>query len=194
MTQPHQGRPRNAKTTNLLLARGLDQILKGGFEAVNFESLAVVSRTTRTTIYRRWPSKVDLVRDILELVFPPSPVPNSGSSVENVVEHFMQDSRYPLAVKTPEHIKNLWSTIINPEVLPLYHEEVAQHRRKNLDQILALAVQKNDLPEDLDQDLFSDAVSGFLLYRNVMIARPATEGELRSQVTSLFARPPVLAT
>lgn len=60
------GRPRDARLDDAIKAATFDLIRRRGYNGLSIKAVAEAAGTTTPTIYRRWPSKAELV---LELVF-----------------------------------------------------------------------------------------------------------------------------
>lgn len=56
-------RRRGAALREALLAAAWQELVDKGYDAFTIESVAARARTSRAVIYRRWPTKPDLVRD-----------------------------------------------------------------------------------------------------------------------------------
>jgi len=56
---------RSARVVNDVLEATLDVLARNGYAALSFEEVAAKAGVSRTTVYRRWPSKHDLVRTAL---------------------------------------------------------------------------------------------------------------------------------
>lgn len=56
------------------------EVGRAGYHGLRVEDVATRAGVNKTTVYRRWPSKQDLVRDaLLSITIARSPVPNTGS-------------------------------------------------------------------------------------------------------------------
>ena len=63
MSSKAQGlRRRGAALETAILDAGWDQLLDGGYERFTIESVAERSSSARSVLYRRWPSRLDLLR------------------------------------------------------------------------------------------------------------------------------------
>ncbi len=65
---------RAARTTAVLRPAVLDAVAKGGYAAVTIEGVAVATGVAKTTIYRRWRSKAEMVFDVVLAASPDLPV------------------------------------------------------------------------------------------------------------------------
>jgi AcrR family transcriptional regulator len=92
-TQP-RGRQRNEAVRQAVLQAAYDILQESDFGSVTIEGVAARAGTTKTTIYRWWSSKADLIIDaFLEKTQAKTDFPNTGS----VIEDFKQ--QVPLLVQ-----------------------------------------------------------------------------------------------
>lgn len=64
------GRKRDAALDAVILEAALDVLAELGYEAATIDGIAARSGVARATVYRRWPTKVDLVSDALKRLAP----------------------------------------------------------------------------------------------------------------------------
>lgn len=73
-------RRRGATLERAIFDAVLAQLRAGGYESVTMDGVAAAAGTGKAALYRRWPSKADLVVDVLErCVGPLSDLPDTGT-------------------------------------------------------------------------------------------------------------------
>ncbi len=77
-----RGRPRSEAAEEAILDATVDLLTEQGFLALTVEAVAARAGVAKTTIYRRWPNKDELVTDALGCVKGP-PVELPGESVRD---------------------------------------------------------------------------------------------------------------
>jgi AcrR family transcriptional regulator len=78
---------RSARVLAAVLRATLDVLCRSGISGLTFEAVAEQAGVSRTTVYRRWPTKHELVRAaLLELVESQQAAPNTGSLRSDLVE------------------------------------------------------------------------------------------------------------
>ena len=71
---------RAARTTAVLRPAVLDAVARGGYSAVTIEGISAATGVAKTTIYRRWRSKAEMVFDVVLAASPDLPmVADTGS-------------------------------------------------------------------------------------------------------------------
>ncbi len=95
-TQRKRGRPRETDVDERVLEATIDVLCVTGIVGVTYESLAARVGVARTTIYRRWPTKAELMVDAVDLLRSRAPVPNTGDTrsdlatgLENMLQAFV---------------------------------------------------------------------------------------------------------
>ncbi|TDU75564.1 TetR/AcrR family transcriptional regulator [Streptomyces sp. KS 21] len=65
------GRRRGPELERAILDAALEQLSTVGWNALTMEGVAACAHTGKAAVYRRWPSKADLVADVLRTGLPP---------------------------------------------------------------------------------------------------------------------------
>jgi AcrR family transcriptional regulator len=90
------GRPRSARAEKAIIDATLDLIGESsGLAELSIEAIAARAGVGKTTIYRRWSNKEDLLVDALATLKSPLPSPRGGSVREDLVayvEVFLRDA------------------------------------------------------------------------------------------------------
>ncbi|MEU1369143.1 TetR/AcrR family transcriptional regulator [Streptomyces sp. NPDC005803] len=85
--EPVRTRRRGAELETALLDAAWDELLACGFERLTYEAVAARAGTSRAVLYRRWPTKRDLVLAALSRKAPPVPnePPDTGTLRGDVI-------------------------------------------------------------------------------------------------------------
>jgi len=70
---------RSAEIVELVLEKAAEEFGKNGYAGMRVDEIAARSGVNKTTIYRRWPTKDDLVVAALHFISPYKQPPNTGS-------------------------------------------------------------------------------------------------------------------
>ncbi len=65
-----RGRPLDLSRNDVILSATLDLLVDTGFDALTIDAVAARAKVGKATIYRRWPSKTDLVIDAATMLSP----------------------------------------------------------------------------------------------------------------------------
>lgn len=188
------GRPRNQETTDRILKGALEQLLTGGFEALNVESLAASAETSRTAIYRRWPNRTELAMAVIGLIVEVGEPTLAHSVAENLAHHTMQNDHNQRLNGLVKTTQGAWSTILSPQISTLYMERIGQHRRENGRAIIAQGIKNGELPANVNGDLILDTMAGLTLFRNAVAGRGLDPAEALELAQVLCKNPPLRKT
>ena len=95
------GRPRDPALEAAILDATQDLLIEHGFAAPTVEAVARAAGTGKAAVYRRWPSKIDLVVAAVQALQSPPAVPDTGTLRGDLLEcalHFVQPDRRPALV------------------------------------------------------------------------------------------------
>ena len=166
------GDTRVARSRAAVLSVAVDLLVEGGAAAVTIEAVVQRSGVARSTIYRHWPRRIDLVADTFRTLIPPLPaVPASGDlrsrlqGVLRVLAGQINDEKYAAVVPAV-----LDSATRDPE-LAEFREVFTRSQRAPLDTVLRASTAAGELPADLDRDGAIAALVGPLLFRRVVLAQ-----------------------
>ncbi|HEY3630143.1 MAG TPA: TetR/AcrR family transcriptional regulator [Jatrophihabitantaceae bacterium] len=80
--EKRRGRPRDAGADEAILDAAVDLLAEQGFLALSIEAVAARAGVAKTTVYRRWPNKDELLLDAVGCIKGP-PVDAPGESVRS---------------------------------------------------------------------------------------------------------------
>ena len=78
-SEHHGGRPLDASRDVALRDAALDLLAEIGYDRLTIDSVAARAHASKTTIYRRWSGKAELIVDALNSLKGSHPVPDTGS-------------------------------------------------------------------------------------------------------------------
>ena len=159
------GRPRSRASHQAILKATLELLAEVGFEAMSIEAIATRAGVGKTTIYRRYSSKNELVADAIESIREEVLIPDTGalsSDMDALIENAEKITLTPLGRQAVAMI--ISSASSNPGFAQIYWEKYLQPRRQAFDIVIKRAKERNEVPTDLDSGLVFDTMSGIMLY------------------------------
>lgn len=177
MTNPSKklpGRPRSARSHQAMLQATLELLAEVGFEAMSIEAIAARAGVGKTTIYRRYNGKAELVVDAIESIREEIVIPDTGNlwgDMDALIQNAAQISLNPLGRQTVAMI--ISSASSNAEFAQIYWTKYLQPRREAFAIVLERAKARQEVKPDLDPGLVFDTMSGIMLY--AMIFQPTPE-------------------
>jgi len=157
---------RSDRVVRAVLRAALDELSRSGFSALRVEEVATRAGVNKTTVYRRWPTRVDLVAAAIQAaVGYRESVPDTGSVRGDLLELV---SRMLTVAQTPEGtaIVRLINSGLggDPELEHLTRSlrKAAAARRL---EVIERAQARGELPTDIDAGLLLDAVFAPIVLR-----------------------------
>jgi EmrB/QacA subfamily drug resistance transporter len=155
------GRPRSRQVDEAIFDAAVELLHRHGFGGTSIEGVARRAGVAKTTIYRRWPTKEDLVLDVMiRLRGPAIPIP-PGRSVRDdllfVVAGAVEHHRDP--AKGSVLMRRLLPEIDTyPDLARDYVVRVIGPRRRRLLEVLRRGVDQGVIRPDADLDLAAEAL------------------------------------
>ncbi len=179
------GRPRDLEAAQAILDKTL--LEKQGYEALSIDAVAAAAGVAKTTIYRHWPSKPELVAAAARPLF------------QELDEAPLRGSVRAELVQLLEYVRSLMSGR-SGRILRILLREAGTHapvnelvqpaiyrRRRLFAQVLNRAIARGELRSDLDQDIVVDLLLGPLWVRTTVTTAPIPQ-DLAEQVVDSVLR------
>ena len=170
---PHR---RNEQARIAVLHAADDLLVERGFAAVTIEGIAARAGVAKQTIYRWWPSKVDVLLDtLIEDSQQSLAVPSTGSAIEDARRYLRS-----LAVFIADDpagqvlLALIGEAQHDKEMASVFHARYLDPRRREEHAMLARGVASGELPPDLDIDQALDALFGPVFYRALVTGGPVS--------------------
>lgn len=173
-TRKSPGRPRSTQSHQAMLQATLELLGEVGFDAMSIDAIAARAGVGKTTIYRRYTCKEELVADAIESVREEVSIPDTGNlwdDINELIENAAQITLSPLGRQTVAMI--ISSASSNPQFAEIYWTKYLQPRRKAFAVVLERAKARNEVQANLDPGLVFDTMSGIMLY--ALIFQPISE-------------------
>jgi AcrR family transcriptional regulator len=174
MNEPEQtirkaGRPRSAQSHQAILEATLALFAEVGLQGLSIEAIAERAGVGKTTIYRRWSSKEDMIKDALDLFRSGYPIPDTGN-IRNDLLYIAKEARElfnrnPLMGKLT--IKLIAEIKTKPEIYRAFYEKLVAPRIQQFRQMVERAQERGELRPDLDATFILYLIFSSLVYGNI---------------------------
>ncbi|MEU5508011.1 TetR/AcrR family transcriptional regulator [Streptomyces fungicidicus] len=195
------GRPRSAAADAAILAATREALVELGWSKLTLGDVAVRAGVAKTTLYRRWSGKNELVVDAVAELFDELVLPDRGSLAADIEGVVLQ---FAAILARPEARSGLMAVVSESTRDEALRERIRASivdRQKRL--VLAgraRAQARGELPPESDAgeaartvDLIFDMVAGAVVHRTLVSAEPADEewvhGFTRVLLSGLSAAP-----
>jgi len=161
-----RGRPRSEEAHRAILAATLTLLDEAGYRALTIEAVAGRAGVGKTTIYRRWPSKLELVIDAIHQLRPPGPPEDTGSVQGDFACFQRQQVARVANTPLPRVAPRLISEAVgDPELHDAIMRDLVNPVRDAIREVLRRGVERGELRADLDLEIATDVVHGTVVYR-----------------------------
>ncbi|MER6408190.1 TetR/AcrR family transcriptional regulator [Streptomyces viridosporus] len=177
------GRPRSAAADAAILAATREALVELGWSRLTLSDVAIRAGVAKTTLYRRWAGKNELVVDAVAELFDELRVPDRGSLAADIEGVVLQ---FAAILARPEARSGLMAVVAEATRDEALRERIRASivdRQKHL--VLAgraRAQARGELPAETDigrtaraADLIFDMVAGAVVHRTLVSAEPADE-------------------
>ncbi|MEO3857670.1 TetR/AcrR family transcriptional regulator [Acrocarpospora sp. B8E8] len=160
------GRPRSERAEKAIVDATLDLIGEGtSVSELSIEAVAARAGVGKTTIYRRWANKEELVGDALATLKAPLPVVEGRTVREDLVAYLDVMRQDTLTLRT-RCIMNIAMSEPDrhPNLYERFHKTAIEPRRAAMRAVLERGVATGELRPDLDIELAIGMLSGTMLW------------------------------
>jgi AcrR family transcriptional regulator len=190
--------PRVARTREVVFAAAIEVIAERGFAGASIEAIAQRAGVARSTIYRNWPSRIDLLLEAVDSAVGPIESLSRGdlrADLEAIITHIAD-------LLTADRMGSVAASIIlegrhDPELEELRRRFLTS-RRSALDAVLDEAVNRGDLAAGTDVHRMGDELAAQVMYRTLVLRADIDGGWVEDEVARCLERygttSPTLAT
>lgn len=183
------GRPRSAASHAAILRAALELAIEGGLAGMTIEAVAARAGVGKTTIYRRWSSKHELMAAAVRFIAHDLKTPDTGS----LRDDYLALAGAALASLAPGALKLMPRLMLeaadDPELFAVCREVLIDPRRAALGAIVARGIQRGEVRADVDIDVAVDVLIAPMIYRALTSgADPAALRGLPEAVFELVSR------
>ncbi|MEV5144578.1 TetR/AcrR family transcriptional regulator [Streptomyces sp. NPDC052727] len=182
------GRPRSAAADTAILAATREALVELGWSKLTLGDVATRAGVAKTTLYRRWAGKNELVVDAVAELFDELELPDRGSLAADIEGVVLQ---FAAILARPEAKSGLMAVVAEATRDDALRERV---RASIVDRQMRLVLEgraraqrRGELPPEPDPgesartvDLIFDVVAGAVVHRTLVSGKPADENWVRS--------------
>ncbi|WP_107416857.1 MULTISPECIES: TetR/AcrR family transcriptional regulator [unclassified Streptomyces] len=175
------GRPRSAAADTAILEATRAALVEQGWSKLSLSDVAARAGVAKTTLYRRWPGKSELVVDAVAVLFDELELPDRGSlaaDIEGVVHQFAG------ILQRPEAKTALMAVVAESTrdraLRDRIRASIVDRQKRLVLEGRARAQARGELPatagtqEDGTDDLVFDVIAGAVVHRALVSGEPVT--------------------
>ena len=187
--RPASLRRRGAELERAILDAALEQLSTVGWKGLTMEGVAAGAQTGKAAVYRRWPSKEDLVADALEAGLPRfEEVPDLGSVREDLLALCRRAreamfSRPGFALRAVIHE-------CDPVQVERFHgvifEGVVEPTIELLREVVTRGIERGEVRSDAANGYVFDAIPAMMMYRSKVCGSEWNDQDLEEMIDHLM--------
>ena len=164
-----RGRPRSQKADQAILDATLRMLGTQGVAGTTIEGVAADAGVGKTTIYRRWPTKTDLILAAISDLVPPGDPPDTGTMAGDMAA-LADTQRRRLAGSGLSGIvpRVLAESMGDPELHQDFVDRVVGPFRDMLRLFIERGIDRGELRPDLEVEPLVDLLHAIPIYRILM--------------------------
>ncbi len=169
-TRTRSGNRRN-ETARLAVLHAADDLLaEHGFSGLTIESIAREAGVAKQTIYRWWPSKVEILLDtLIEDSQKSIPVPASKPGIEAIRSYLRSFVRFLTSDPAGKVLLALIAEAQhNPATAKKLHDRYLEPRRNQERELIDKAIEAGQISPRLSSEAVIDALTGPIIYRTLI--------------------------
>jgi AcrR family transcriptional regulator len=183
-----RGRPRHPDTDRAILGATFRQLIEVGYASLSVEAVAAAAGVAKTTLYRRYPTKRDLVIAALESGTPfsgPIDAPDTHAALAVFIR-----SAIAMMVDSGA-IRILGSLLVEerrePELLDVFRKRLLEPRRAIVVDVLRQGIARGDVRPDADPLLVTEMIAGAIFGHHAILGQHADEAWIEALVDHVWA-------
>ena len=183
--------PRVGRTRRVVLDATIELLVEGGYGAVTVEAVAARSGVAKSTIYRHWPGRLELVNDAFHELKPPVPLSCDGDVRDRVIVLLENLAQNVAASTWSSCLPSLIAAAERDVEARQVHCQASQSGRQTLVDLLEEGRANGELPARADPEMLADALAGPIFMRRLMFPAPLEPAVVPHLVDQILGPRPV---
>ncbi|MFF9495252.1 TetR/AcrR family transcriptional regulator [Streptomyces flaveolus] len=182
-------RRRGAVLERAILDAALEQLGTVGWNGLTMEGVAAGAQTGKAAVYRRWPSKEDLVADALRSGLPSyDNVPDLGSVRDDLLAlcRRARDAMFSRPGFALRAVLHECDTVQAERFHAVIFEGVIEPTIKMLREVITRGIERGEVREEAANSYVFDAVPAMMMYRAKVCGSEWTDQEVEEMIDQLM--------
>lgn len=162
---PRRTGGRSARVVSSVLRATLKELSLRGYAGLSVEEVALVAGVNKTTIYRRWPTRCDLVRAaMLSVAEETEEFPDTGSLRNDLLMLVRSQGAFARSPRGNSLARVRLAQTAEPDLAPIL-KETSMPSLKHAQRVIERAVDRGELRPGADATFLHDALLGAVFQR-----------------------------
>ncbi len=166
--------PRVARTRATVLGAAIDLLAERGYSGFSVESIVERTGIAKTTLYRHWPTRDDLLAAAIARLDGAGPLLDTGSVRQDILDLLTRRVR---AARTPQWERCMPALVEaaarHPELAAMIARLTSQILAQ-IETLLGRGIERGELRHDLDPQLAASALIGPIVFRRLLLREAPT--------------------
>jgi AcrR family transcriptional regulator len=156
----------------LILTTAKRLLREVGYARLTMDGVARQAGVARTTLYRRYRDKAELVSAAIDTLRQPAKRPHSGDARRDLVEH-LDNARRNFDMSLAGTL--LMEEPYDPRLIALFRERMVLPRRQIVRETIQAGIERGQIRHDVDVERVLDLFLGALFFAVLASGRPGAE-------------------
>lgn len=181
----NRGRPLDRSRDTAILAAAMEILAEIGYDRLTMDLVAARARAGKAALYRRWPSKAELVVNALARHSPCMPEPDTGT-LRGDLE----------AILVPPDNEDVFMTAVvaglatacrrDPQLARAFREKFMENTNRVLRHVFERALERGEIPEERDLDLLIEITPALFFSRSLVTGMLPDEVHVRRMIAEVI--------
>ncbi|MEV6782295.1 TetR/AcrR family transcriptional regulator [Streptomyces sp. NPDC051098] len=188
-TSPVSLRRRGQVLERAILDAALDQLSTVGWSGLTMEGVAAGAQTGKAAVYRRWPSKEDLVADALQAALPQLvEADDHGSIREDLFQlcRRVRDAMYSRSGFALRSVLHECDSAAAERFLAVIVRQVIEPSTQLFRDVVSRGMVRGDVRPDAAHNLVIDVIPGLMMYRSKVCGSEWPDGEIAEMIDQVM--------
>lgn len=188
-TPPVSLRRRGPVLERAILDAALEQLSTVGWSGLTMEGVAAGAQTGKAAVYRRWPSKEDLVADALQAGLPTLDVATDYGSVREDLFQLclrVRDAMYSRSGFALRSVLYECDIATADRFHGVIARGVIEPSNRLFREVVRRGVTRGDVRPDATGDLVFDVIPGLMMYRSKVCGSELSDGDIADMIDQVM--------
>jgi AcrR family transcriptional regulator len=182
-------RRRGAVLERAILEAALEQLSTVGWAGLTMEGVAAGAQTGKAAVYRRWPSKEDLVADALQAGLPRfEQAPDTGSIREDLLAlcRAARDAMFSRPGFAVRAVIHECDSLQAERFHAVIFDGIVEPMIKLVREVITRGIERKEVRADAASSYVFDAIPAIMMYRNKMRGSEWDDPDLEAMIDQLM--------
>jgi AcrR family transcriptional regulator len=163
-------------------------LTESGLGGVTVEDVSRRSGVAKTTIYRHWPTRSDLVMDACSQISTKQDVPNTGSFEGDIMAFLTSMAELLRTARWSSVVPSMIDAAERDSEIARIHSIIQMGHTTPLQEIITRAARNGEIPKSTDPSAMIAALLGPLFYRRWFSREPLDDKFMKAVAQSVISR------